>query len=160
MAIASLMVVLHLLLFSNAGTAHAAVAATLHGAVKPMMVLAHRDFIRHANKNYLALWSIRQVDYCYHSCVLVYLQMADSMEIMVLSMLGSVLGCEWGLDTSQQALLTTVVFCGFLIGSPLLGTMADKFGRKTVINLHYLSLISNNSISMLIKFHLTIFFII
>ena len=54
------------------------------------------------------------------------------MEIMILGMLGPVLVCEWSLDPTREALTTTVVFCGFLIGCPALGAMADVYGRKLV----------------------------
>ena len=38
--------------------------------------------------------------------------MADSMEMMILSILPLALQCEWGINNYQQALLTTVVFIG------------------------------------------------
>jgi len=55
---------------------------------------------------------------------------ADGMEIMVLSIIGPTLLCEWGISTVQEALITTVVFIGFLLGSPAFGFFADKFGRR------------------------------
>ena len=63
---------------------------------------------------------------------------ADGMEIMVVSILGPVLICECNIDVYQEAMLTTVVFWGFLIGSPIYGCIADKFGR---INAMMLSLL-------------------
>ena len=38
--------------------------------------------------------------------------MADSMEMMILSILPLALQCEWGINNYKQALLTTVVFIG------------------------------------------------
>ncbi len=38
--------------------------------------------------------------------------MADSMEILILSILSPALHCEWGISGVQQATLTTVVFLG------------------------------------------------
>ena len=38
--------------------------------------------------------------------------MADSMEMMILSLLPLALQCEWGINNYKQALLTTVVFIG------------------------------------------------
>ena len=35
-------------------------------------------------------------------------QIADSMEVMALSMLGPTLTCEWRLQSTQEALITTV----------------------------------------------------
>ena len=55
---------------------------------------------------------------------------ADGMEIMVVSILGPVLICEWNIDVYQEAMLTTVVFLGFLIGSPAFGWFGDTFGRR------------------------------
>ena len=55
---------------------------------------------------------------------------ADGMEIMVISILGPVLKCEWNIDVYQEAMLTTVVFFGILIGSPAIGWFADNFGRR------------------------------
>jgi len=52
------------------------------------------------------------------------------MEIMVLSVLGPTLLCEWELELWQEAFLTTVVFLGFLIGSPIFGYCGDRFGRR------------------------------
>ncbi|KAK2147333.1 hypothetical protein LSH36_558g00031 [Paralvinella palmiformis] len=59
--------------------------------------------------------------------------MADSMELMVLSILGPELLCQWQISTTEEAFLTTIVFMGFGIGSPILGYMADYFGRKTAL---------------------------
>ena len=38
--------------------------------------------------------------------------MADSMEMMILSILPLALQCEWGIDHYRQAFLTTIVFIG------------------------------------------------
>ena len=59
--------------------------------------------------------------------------MADGMEIMVVSILGPVLLCEWGISVYQKALITTFVFLGFLIGSPAFGWFADQFGRRNAL---------------------------
>ena len=58
--------------------------------------------------------------------------MTDAGELMLLSMLSPELHCKWHLQKWQQALITTIVFCGYLLGSPLWGKFADKFGRKKV----------------------------
>lgn len=61
--------------------------------------------------------------------------MADSMEIMLLSILGPVLSCEWGLQSWEQALLTTLVMIGMASGSSFWGKMSDQHGRKTALTL-------------------------
>ena len=60
---------------------------------------------------------------------------ADGMEIMVVSVLGPVLICEWNIDVYEEAMLTTIVFLGFLIGSPIAGYIGDKFGRRHALML-------------------------
>ena len=60
---------------------------------------------------------------------------ADGMEILVISILGPVLRCEWDIDVYQEAMLTTVVFWGLLVGSPVFGWCADMFGRRNVLTL-------------------------
>ena len=55
---------------------------------------------------------------------------ADSIELMVISILGPVLICEWGTTVYEEALITTLVFSGMLVGSPLLGWIADVYGRR------------------------------
>ncbi|GMR50729.1 hypothetical protein PMAYCL1PPCAC_20924, partial [Pristionchus mayeri] len=56
--------------------------------------------------------------------------MADSMEVMLLSLLSPSLACEWGVTPFQQALSTTFVFAGWMISSPFWGRFCDVYGRK------------------------------
>ncbi|CAH1801775.1 unnamed protein product [Owenia fusiformis] len=56
--------------------------------------------------------------------------MADSMEMMILSILSPALHCAWGLSSWQQALITTVVFCGMMFSSGVWGKVCDQYGRK------------------------------
>jgi len=55
---------------------------------------------------------------------------ADGMEIMVVTIIGPVLLCEWRITSLQEAFITTVVFCGMVFGSPIFGFIADKYGRR------------------------------
>ena len=59
--------------------------------------------------------------------------MADSMEIMILSILSPALGCDWGINQYNQALLTTVVFIGMMFSSTFWGYFSDKFGRRQAL---------------------------
>ncbi|KAM6902105.1 synaptic vesicle 2-related protein [Xenentodon cancila] len=52
------------------------------------------------------------------------------MEMMILSILGPQMHCEWRLPSYQVALITSVVFIGMSFGSPLWGNMSDKYGRR------------------------------
>ncbi|XP_054896686.1 synaptic vesicle 2-related protein-like isoform X1 [Poeciliopsis prolifica] len=54
----------------------------------------------------------------------------DSMEMMILSILGPELHCDWSLPSYQVALITSVVFIGMGISSLVWGNVADKYGRK------------------------------
>ena len=56
--------------------------------------------------------------------------MADSMEMMILSILAPALHCSWNLSGWQQAILTTVVFAGMMLSSGYWGKICDKYGRK------------------------------
>lgn len=69
------------------------------------------------------------------------LQAADAMELLLLSVLGPTLRCTWNLTPSEVALITTIVFVGYLLGAPLWGKFSDKYGRKTCL-LTVLSLIA------------------
>lgn len=68
------------------------------------------------------------VEYCFCD-----LQMADAMEMMILSILGPALHCDWLLNEWQKALITTVVFCGMMLSGTIWGKLCDTYGRKTVI---------------------------
>ncbi|XP_015240589.1 PREDICTED: synaptic vesicle 2-related protein-like [Cyprinodon variegatus] len=54
----------------------------------------------------------------------------DAMEMMILSILGPQLHCEWRLPSYQVALITSVVFIGMGLSSPAWGNVADKYGRR------------------------------
>ncbi|XP_068191544.1 synaptic vesicle 2-related protein-like [Antennarius striatus] len=54
----------------------------------------------------------------------------DAMEMMILSILGPQLYCEWRLPRYKVALIALMVFVGMIIGFPLWGNVYDKFGRR------------------------------
>lgn len=55
---------------------------------------------------------------------------ADAMEMMILSILGPELHCDWMLPGYQVALITSVVFIGMGFSSSLWGNVSDKYGRR------------------------------
>ena len=57
---------------------------------------------------------------------------ADAMEIMLLSFVGPTVKSEWGLSSSEEGLLTTVVFAGMLLGAYLWGLISDNYGRRHI----------------------------
>ncbi|CAF1546416.1 unnamed protein product [Adineta steineri] len=60
--------------------------------------------------------------------------MADAAEVLLLTILGPALQCYWPYITDIRiAALTTCVFSGTLCGGFILGTIADKYGRRRVI---------------------------
>ncbi|XP_070573792.1 putative transporter SVOPL [Ptychodera flava] len=58
---------------------------------------------------------------------------SDACEMMLLAVLSPVLRCHWQLSSFQVACITTVVFVGMLIGSPVFGTASDRFGRRPIL---------------------------
>ncbi|XP_037077426.1 synaptic vesicle 2-related protein-like [Pollicipes pollicipes] len=59
--------------------------------------------------------------------------MADSMEMMILSMLSPAVQCSWHISEWKQAFITTIVFLGMMLSSPFWGKFSDKYGRKTTL---------------------------
>ena len=57
---------------------------------------------------------------------------ADSMEIMLLSFLSTILRAQWDLTDAQTATITGVVFLGALSGTLVLGPLGDRRGRRPV----------------------------
>ncbi|XP_076019634.1 synaptic vesicle 2-related protein-like isoform X2 [Genypterus blacodes] len=55
---------------------------------------------------------------------------ADSMETMLLSILGPQMHCEWRLASFEVAFITSVVFIGMGFSSVLWGAFCDKYGRR------------------------------
>lgn len=68
----------------------------------------------------------------YYIFLVFMLQMADAMEMMILSILSPALLCEWNISTIEQAMITTCVFSGMMLSSTFWGKFCDKFGRRTV----------------------------
>jgi hypothetical protein len=60
---------------------------------------------------------------------------ADSMEVLLLSFLAVVLQSEWNLTVDQTAAITSIVFAGAMIGTLVLGPLADRIGRKPVFSI-------------------------
>ena len=52
--------------------------------------------------------------------------MADAMEMMMLAVLAPAVQCLWALSSYEEALITTVVFIGMLIGSAPFGFFSDR----------------------------------
>uniref|UniRef100_A0ACD5ZYI9 Uncharacterized protein n=2 Tax=Avena sativa TaxID=4498 RepID=A0ACD5ZYI9_AVESA len=70
----------------------------------------------------------------FQALVLVYAGMgwvAESMEVMLLSFVGPLVREEWNISPQDESLLSSVVFCGMLIGACGWGFVSDKYGRRT-----------------------------
>lgn len=57
---------------------------------------------------------------------------ADAMEVLLLSFLSIVLQHEWNLTDDETAFITSTLFAGALVGTSILGPLADKWGRRPV----------------------------
>jgi MFS family permease len=57
---------------------------------------------------------------------------ADGLELVVQSMLGSALACDWQITHAEQTLVFVVVFVFMFVGSSFFGILADRFGRRRV----------------------------
>ncbi|KAL6460251.1 hypothetical protein MHYP_G00320100 [Metynnis hypsauchen] len=57
----------------------------------------------------------------------------EAMEIMLLAVVSPEIRCEWRLEDWQVALVSTMVFLGFMICGVLGGYVADKYGRWKVV---------------------------
>lgn len=55
---------------------------------------------------------------------------AEAMEMMILSFIGREVQVQWGLSSSEESLISTVVFAGMLIGAYSWGLISDTYGRK------------------------------
>eukprot|EP01101_Sappina_pedata_P005667 TRINITY_DN2650_c0_g1_i1.p1 TRINITY_DN2650_c0_g1~~TRINITY_DN2650_c0_g1_i1.p1 ORF type:complete len:118 (-),score=28.34 TRINITY_DN2650_c0_g1_i1:108-461(-) len=54
----------------------------------------------------------------------------DAIELMLLSFLSRSVRCEWDLTSTQEAMISTVVFIGMLVGAWLWGQISDNYGRR------------------------------
>ncbi|XP_053364813.1 putative transporter SVOPL [Clarias gariepinus] len=57
----------------------------------------------------------------------------EAMEIMLLAVVSPEIRCEWHLQDWQVALVSTMVFLGFMVCGVLCGYLADKYGRWKVV---------------------------
>ncbi|KFW04251.1 Putative transporter SVOPL, partial [Eurypyga helias] len=63
---------------------------------------------------------------------------AEAMEIMLIAVVSPLIRCEWQLQDWQVALVTTMVFFGYMIFSIVLGLLADRYGRWKILLLSFL----------------------
>ncbi|CAL5229494.1 g12830 [Coccomyxa viridis] len=55
---------------------------------------------------------------------------ADAVEMMLLSFLGPAVKCLWNITPAQESLITSIVFCGTMIGAYSWGVLGDAKGRR------------------------------
>ncbi|XP_056373956.1 putative transporter SVOPL isoform X2 [Hyla sarda] len=63
---------------------------------------------------------------------------AEAMEIMLIAVISSSIRCEWRLQSWQVALVTMMVFFGYMIFSIFLGLLADRYGRLKILFISFL----------------------
>eukprot|EP00249_Psilotum_nudum_P021889 c28291_g1_i2 orf=36-1682(-) len=69
----------------------------------------------------------------FHALLLAYAGMswvAEAMEMMLLSFVGPAVHREWGLSSTQESIITSVVFLGMMIGAYTWGIVSDLKGRR------------------------------
>ncbi|XP_051976891.1 putative transporter SVOPL [Xyrauchen texanus] len=57
----------------------------------------------------------------------------EAMEIMLLAVVSPEIRCEWHLEDWQVALVSTMVFLGFMVCGVICGYVADRYGRWKVV---------------------------
>ncbi|XP_045711460.1 putative transporter SVOPL isoform X2 [Phyllostomus hastatus] len=62
----------------------------------------------------------------------------EAMEIMLIAIVSPVIRCEWHLENWQVALVTTMVFFGYMVASILFGLLADRYGRWKILLISFL----------------------
>ncbi|XP_021119319.1 putative transporter SVOPL isoform X7 [Heterocephalus glaber] len=62
----------------------------------------------------------------------------EAMEIMLIAVVSPAIRCEWHLENWQVALVTTMVFFGYMVSSVLFGLLADRYGRWKILLLSFL----------------------
>ncbi len=55
---------------------------------------------------------------------------SEAIEIMILSFVGPAVKLKWALSSSEESLLSSVVFAGMLIGAYSWGLTSDNYGRR------------------------------
>ncbi|NWS39976.1 SVOP protein, partial [Probosciger aterrimus] len=63
---------------------------------------------------------------------------AEAMEIMLIAVVSPLIRCEWQLQDWQVALVTMMVFFGYMVFSIVLGLLADRYGRWKILLLSFL----------------------
>ncbi|XP_053753538.1 putative transporter SVOPL isoform X1 [Panthera pardus] len=63
---------------------------------------------------------------------------AEAMEIMLIAVVSPVIRCEWQLENWQVALVTTMVFFGYMVFSIVFGLLADRYGRWKILFISFL----------------------
>ncbi|XP_070370477.1 putative transporter SVOPL isoform X3 [Equus asinus] len=62
----------------------------------------------------------------------------EAMEIMLIAVVSPVIRCEWQLENWQVALVTTMVFFGYMVFSIVFGLLADRYGRWKILLISFL----------------------
>uniref|UniRef100_A0A3P8UXQ3 SVOP-like n=1 Tax=Cynoglossus semilaevis TaxID=244447 RepID=A0A3P8UXQ3_CYNSE len=66
-------------------------------------------------------------------CIMGSATIVEAMEIMLLAVVSPEIRCEWHLQDWQVALVSTMVFLGFMLCGVLSGYISDRYGRWKVV---------------------------
>ena len=58
---------------------------------------------------------------------------ADTMEILVLAIVSPAVKCQWNLSDFEEAIIVSIVFFGFFLGSIFWGFVCDNIGRRNTV---------------------------
>ncbi|XP_039999213.1 putative transporter SVOPL isoform X2 [Xiphias gladius] len=91
----------------------------------------------HADQTYTVEEAVEMIGFGrFHILLFVIMgssNIVEAMEIMLLAVVSPEIRCEWRLDDWQVALVSTMVFFGFMVCGVLGGYIADRYGRWKVV---------------------------
>ncbi|XP_069484842.1 putative transporter SVOPL isoform X2 [Ambystoma mexicanum] len=62
----------------------------------------------------------------------------EAMEIMLLAVVSPLIRCQWRLEDWQVALVTMMVFLGYMVFSIVFGYLADRYGRLKILLISFI----------------------
>eukprot|EP01103_Thecamoeba_quadrilineata_P018645 TRINITY_DN719_c0_g1_i2.p1 TRINITY_DN719_c0_g1~~TRINITY_DN719_c0_g1_i2.p1 ORF type:complete len:285 (+),score=33.96 TRINITY_DN719_c0_g1_i2:24-878(+) len=90
-----------------------------------MSAQEHLTFEQAVDRIGFGWWQIRFMSLCALNWT------ADAMEILLISFISPAARCEWNLSTTEESLITTILFLGMLLGAWFWGVLSDHHGRRS-----------------------------
>ena len=67
------------------------------------------------------------------TCFCGWILLVGGIWVMMVTVLSSAVKCQWSLSTGEEALITSVLFMGYFLGTIFWGYFGDRFGRKKAL---------------------------